>query len=68
LDVAVWSNYTGSSKWQGTPHESSRASTENSQGTAFGGRGSVAVIGHFPSFLRDSETQPKPVFQAGGRG
>jgi len=34
----------------------------------FGRGSSIGAFGHFPSFLRDSETQPKPVFQAGGRG
>jgi hypothetical protein len=33
LDVAVLSNYTGPSNWQETPHESSRASAENSHGS-----------------------------------
>jgi hypothetical protein len=33
LDVAVLSNFTGSDKWQETPHESSRTSAENSRGS-----------------------------------
>lgn len=34
MDVAVLSNYTGSSQWQETPHESNRACAEDSCGSA----------------------------------